>query len=148
MSKTIHIVCPNCKSTNRLPELRLSSNPRCGRCKQNLFSAHTVELTHYDFHRHISSNQIPVVVDFWASWCGPCKIMSPILEQAAAYLEPNVRVAKVNTETEQGLAAKFNIRSIPTIIIFKNGNEASRQSGAMDLATLIQWVRTNALGLE
>jgi thioredoxin 2 len=104
-----------------------------------------VELTHYDFDRHVSINQIPVVVDFWASWCGPCKIMSPILEQAAAYLEPNVRIAKVNTETEQGLAAKFNIRSIPTIIIFKNGNEASRQSGAMDLATLIQWVRANAL---
>jgi len=141
----IHIVCPHCRSTNRLQETRLINIPICGRCKQKLFNAHPVELSQYDFERHISNNQIPVVVDFWASWCGPCKIMSPILKQAAAYLEPQVRVAKVNTEAEQGLAAKLNIRSIPTIIIFKNGNEAARHSGAMDLANLIQWVRSNAL---
>ena len=143
MNNPIHILCPHCKSINRLQEARLASNPICGRCKQKLFNAHPVELSHYDFGRHISTNEIPVVVDFWASWCGPCKIMSPILQQAAAYLEPQVRIAKVNTEAEQGLAAKFNIRSIPTIIIFKNGNEAARQSGAMDLAALIEWVRAN-----
>jgi len=145
MNNPIHIVCPHCKSTNRLLEERLANNPICGRCKQKLFNAHPAELSHYDFDRHISTNQIPIVVDFWASWCGPCKIMSPILQKAAAYLEPHVRIAKVNTEAEQGLAAKFNIRSIPTIIIFKNGNEAARRSGALDLATLIEWVRSNAL---
>jgi thioredoxin 2 len=145
MNRLIHIVCPRCKSTNRLQESRLSNNPICGRCKQHLFSAHPVELTHYDFERHVITNQIPLVVDFWAAWCGPCKKMGPILEQAAAYLEPNVRIAKVNTETEQGLAAQYNIRSIPTIIIFHNGREMARQSGAMDLSTLVQWVRANTL---
>jgi thioredoxin 2 len=145
MNRLIHIVCPRCKSTNRLQEARLSNNPICGRCKQHLFSAHPVELTHYDFERHVITDQIPLVVDFWAAWCGPCKKMGPILEQAAAYLEPNVRIAKVNTETEQGLAAQYNIRSIPTIIIFHNGRERARQSGAMDLSTLVQWVRANTL---
>lgn len=148
MSDPIHIVCPHCKSTNRLQEARLINNPICGRCKRHLFTARPAELSNFDFDRHISTNEIPVVVDFWAAWCGPCKIMGPILEQAAAYLEPHVRIAKVNTETDQGLAAKLNIRSIPTIIIFKNGREAARQSGAMDLANLVQWVRSNALGLE
>jgi thioredoxin 2 len=148
MNSMIHIVCPHCRSTNRLQKERLSNNPICGRCKRRLFNAHPVELTHYDFNRHISTDHVPVVVDFWAAWCGPCKRMGPILEQAAAYLEPNVRIAKVNTEAEQGLAAQYNIRSIPTIIIFKNGREQARQSGVMDLATLVQWVRANALDLE
>lgn len=138
-------MCPHCKSTNRLQPERLTSNPICGRCKRQIFSSKPVEFTRYDFDRNISTNEIPLVVDFWAAWCGPCKIMGPILEQAAAYLEPHVRVAKVNTESEQGLAAQYNIRSIPTIIIFKGGREAARRSGAMDLSNLIQWVRNVAL---
>jgi thioredoxin 2 len=137
---TLHIVCPRCPAVNRIPSERLTQHPLCGKCKEALFSGHPAELTNNSFQQHISRNDIPVVVDFWAAWCGPCKMMAPAYAQAAAKLEPKVRLAKLNTEQEQGIAAQFNIRSIPTLIIFKGGRELARQSGAMSAADIIRWI--------
>lgn len=144
MKEQIQIVCPHCSTTNRLESTRLGSHPKCGRCKNELFAAAPVELAGANFDKNISSNEIPVVVDFWASWCGPCKMMAPIFHQAAAQLEPRFRLAKVNTETETLIAQQFGIQSIPTTIIFKNGKEIARRVGAMDLATLLRWVQKNS----
>ena len=137
---TLHLVCPHCHAINRIPSERLAQHPLCGQCKGALFSGHPVELTGGYFQRHISRNDIPVVVDFWAAWCGPCEMMAPAYAQAAVKLEPRARLAKLNTEQEQGIAGQFNIRSIPTLIIFKGGNEIARQSGAMSAADIIRWV--------
>ena len=144
MADKLHIVCPKCSSINSLPQDKLADSPGCGKCKQSIFNARPVELTEYNFNKHLNNDQIPVLVDFWAAWCGPCKMMAPVFEQAAARLEPYVRVAKLDTEKEQGIAARYNIRSIPTMIIFKEGKEKARQSGAVDLELLISWVRENS----
>ncbi|WP_126456521.1 thioredoxin TrxC [Sulfuriflexus mobilis] len=142
MSNAQHIVCPHCTGINRVPAERLSQAPYCGKCKQPLFVAKPLELTAATFQVHIGRSDIPVLVDFWAPWCGPCKMMAPVFEQAAAQFEPQVRVAKVNTEAEQQLAGQFGIRSIPTLALFKGGREVARQAGAMDLNTLSQWLRS------
>ncbi len=146
MSDSLHIVCPYCDAVNRIPTVRLNENPRCGKCHQPLFTAHPVELTGATFQKHISRSDIPVLVDFWAPWCGPCKMMAPQFEQAAAQLEPRVRLAKVNTEAEQALGAQYGIRSIPTLALFKNGKEIARQPGAMGAADIIRWVNGNIPG--
>jgi thioredoxin 2 len=143
MKEQIQIVCPHCSSANRLEGIRLGDHPKCGRCKNELFVAAPVELVGANFEKNISLNEIPVVLDFWASWCGPCKRMAPIFHQAAAQLEPRFRLAKVNTETEALIAQQFGIQSIPTTIIFKNGKEIARRAGAMDLGTLLRWVQAN-----
>ena len=143
MSDSFHIVCPHCSAVNRMVSTRLNEKPKCGKCHQALFSAHPVELTSSNFQQHLSRNDIPMLVDFWAPWCGPCKMMTPAFEQAAVQLEPKIRLAKVNTETEQTIGAQYIIRSIPTLIIFQNGRELIRQAGAMDAVNIVQWAQAH-----
>jgi thioredoxin 2 len=142
MSDFVHVVCPHCNATNRVPRDRLGDRPACGSCKNALFDAHPIALTGAAFERHIAASDIPVVVDFWAPWCGPCRMMAPHFERAAGELEPLVRLAKLNTEAEQEIATRFGIRSIPTLIAFRKGREIARQSGALDTAGLVRWVKS------
>ncbi|HAL39606.1 MAG TPA: thiol reductase thioredoxin [Polaromonas sp.] len=143
MTDSLHIVCPHCHTTNRVKRADLANAPACGSCHQALFTKHPVGLDEAAFDRHISRSQIPVLVDFWAPWCGPCLQMAPAYEQAAAQLEPEVRVAKVNTEEAQSLGARFNIRSIPTLALFVNGREVARQPGAMSATDIVRWTRSH-----
>ena len=144
MSETQHIVCPACNAVNRIPAARMTDDPKCGKCHQSLFLGKPLELTSSNFQTQISRNDIPVVVDFWAEWCGPCKMMAPAFEQAAVQLEPTARLAKLNTEIEQDIAARFRIQSIPTIAIFRNGREIARQAGAVGAADIVRWVQAHA----
>ena len=141
MSSPLIVVCPHCHASNRLPAERLADGGNCGKCKARLFAGEPVELDATSFDTHVSRSGIPLLVDFWAPWCGPCRSMAPAFAQAARQLEPEFRLAKVNTEEEQGLAARFGIRSIPTLALFRDGREIARQAGAMDTAGLIRWVR-------
>ncbi len=144
MTDPKHIVCPHCAAVNRVPADKLGDQPTCGQCKQALFEAHPTELSSSNFDRHIGRSDVPVVVDFWAPGCGPCRMMAPAYEQAAKQLEPGMRVAKLNTEEAQELAARYNIRSIPTLALFRNGREVARQAGAMDAANIVRWARSHA----
>ncbi|MGR8933152.1 MAG: thioredoxin TrxC [Gammaproteobacteria bacterium] len=143
MSDPLHIVCPACFAVNRIPAARLAERPKCGKCREQLFNGHPVELHAANFQTFVQRNDVPVVVDFWAPWCGPCRSMAPAYAQAAAQLEPQVRLAKLNTEAEQSLAAQFAIRSIPTLVLFKNGRETARQSGALPAGEILHWVEAH-----
>ncbi len=134
------INCPHCFATNRLPMDRLGDNPNCGRCKQPLFIGKPLELNLDNLASTIEKNDIPVLVDCWAPWCGPCQSFAPVFEQAAAQMEPHIRLAKLNTEAVPAIAQEWGIRSIPTLILFKGGREIQRVSGAMPIPQLKQWV--------
>ncbi|MGF1546939.1 MAG: thioredoxin TrxC [Thiotrichales bacterium] len=138
---SLEIVCPECGKTNRVPKQRLNDDARCGSCHQPLFNGNPLELDSNRLVRHIERDRIPLVVDFWAPWCGPCKMMAPAFAQAARDLEPGLRFAKVNTDAHPLAAEPFGIRSIPTLILFENGAERSRMSGAMNVTQLKAWLR-------
>jgi thioredoxin 2 len=142
MSEFSHLVCPHCQAINRVPTPRLDQHPNCGQCHQPLFTGQPVELTQTNFARHIDRSDISLLVDFWAPWCGPCKMMAPAFAQAASTLEPHVRLGKVNTDKEQTLGSQYNIRSIPTLVLFKGGCEVARQSGAMGTQDIVRWVQS------
>lgn len=137
---SLHLVCPHCDAINRLPASRLSDHPNCGQCHQPQLAGKPVDLNVDNAERHLGHNDIPVVVDFWAPWCGPCQMMGPAFSQAAAAL-PQVRFAKINTQTETTLGQRFNIRSIPTLVLFVNGREVRRQAGAMDAGSIQRWIK-------
>ena len=138
------VVCPSCATINRIPPDKPAAAAKCGKCHQPLFSGEPIELDSANFTRHVERNTVPLVVDFWAEWCGPCKMMAPEFAKAASELEPEVRMAKLDTEAAQEIAQSYGIRSIPTMILFKNGKEAMRQSGAMRASQIVQWVRAYA----
>ncbi|NCA87760.1 MAG: thioredoxin TrxC [Gammaproteobacteria bacterium] len=141
MTQPLHVVCPRCDAVNRVPTERLGEEARCGKCRSALFSGAPLALDEGRFPKHLGRGDLSLVVDFWAPWCGPCRAMAPAFEAVARRIEPRARLVKVNTEENQGLAQRYGIRSIPTLVVFKAGKEAARTSGAMDAGSLENWIR-------
>jgi len=135
------VICPHCGGANRVARERLADGPQCGKCHKGLFTGHPLAVNAAAFAAHVHRGTLPVLVDFWAPWCGPCRSMAPAYEQATAALEPFIRVVKVDTEAEQGLGAPYGIRSIPTLMLIHGGREIRRQAGAMDARRIIEWAR-------
>lgn len=140
MADSLHIVCPHCLATNRIPAQRLADGGSCGRCKQPLLTGRPFDLTSANAQQHLQHSDLPVVVDFWASWCGPCRMFAPAFEQAAEAFNTRARFAKLDTEAEPELASRYNIRSIPTLIVLRRGQELARQGGAMDFRRFTHWL--------
>ncbi|CUB07535.1 MAG: thioredoxin TrxC [Tepidiphilus sp.] len=143
MNDTVHVVCPHCFAVNRVPTDRLHQGPNCGKCHQPLFPGHPVELDEARFDAYLTKNDLPVLVDFWAPWCGPCRMMAPAFAHAASQLAPRVLLAKLNTDEAQETAARYGIRSIPTMILFHQGREVARHSGAVGTAEIVRWTQSH-----
>ena len=139
MADMLHIACPSCDTVNRVPAPRLGEGGTCGKCKKPLFTGAPVPLTAGRFAKHANAD-LPLLVDFWAAWCGPCRSMAPVFEAAAREFEPRVRFAKVDTDAEPEIAAQFQIRGIPTLVLIGKGREIARVSGAMPAQQLRQWL--------
>ncbi len=140
MSNDVHIVCPNCAGTNRVPAGRNARQAKCGRCGEALFTGHPVPADAARFDKQITRSDVPVVVDFWADWCGPCHAMAPIYEQVADELEPRFRFLKLDTEAEPAIAGRYNIRGIPTLIVFRHGKVLAQRAGVQDRNGLKAWL--------
>ena len=145
MSESFNVVCPHCDAVNRIAAGRPAAEAKCGACKKLLFSGEPIALTAANFDKHLERNDIPVVVDFWAPWCGPCRAMAPIFERAAKELEPRVRFAKVNVDEEPSIAGRYGIRGIPTLIVFDHGKVAKQQAGLVDIEFLRRLVQSPAI---
>ena len=141
MSEPLIVTCPACAGANRVPRERLGSG-KCGKCRAPLFEGRPVALTSTNFDRHVATSDLPLLVDFWAAWCGPCRQMAPVFEAAAKELEPRMRLGKLDTEAEPAIAARYAIRGIPSLVLFRKGREVARSAGAMPLPALLQWARS------
>jgi thioredoxin 2 len=135
----MHVVCPHCSAINRVPEERLQQHPQCGSCHQALFGPEPLALGDADFERFVARSELPLLVDFWAPWCGPCRMMAPQFEQAAQQLQGRAVLAKVNSDDNPQASVRHRIRSIPTLLLFRNGQEVRRHSGAMPAREILRW---------
>ncbi len=144
MTETLQVVCPHCDAVNRVPAARLADNPTCGACRRQLFQTHPAALDEARFRKHLRASSLPLLVDFWASWCAPCRSMAPEFEAAAGLLEPGMRLVKVSTEEAPALAQELAIRSIPTLALFRGGAEVARTAGAMPAGRIVAWARQAA----